>query len=259
MQTTNYVYVLNNMVLTDSEGHWLFAENFVAQENVRAVYELSLQPEYPVQMLVVDSLSNGLQNDVLTLRQMLAGADDRVFQLLARASQLATWQHDHCFCPRCGTGLIQHEKDLAKECGNCGLLQYPRLSPCVIMLVSDGDYCLLGHGHNFVPGVYSTLAGFIEVGETAEAAVAREVFEETGIRVKNVRYFSSQPWPFPHSLMLGFTAEYASGDIFIQPEELADAQWFHVDELPDLPTSFSISRFLINDFIRSRGRVPPAE
>nr|WP_315983157.1 NADH pyrophosphatase zinc ribbon domain-containing protein [Aliamphritea spongicola] len=203
MQTTNYVYVLNNMVLTDSEGRWLFTENLVSQEDVRAVYELSLQPEYPVQMLVLDSLINGLQNDVLTLRQMLAGADDRVFQLLARASQLATWQHDHCFCPRCGTGLIQHEKDLAKECGNCGLLQYPRLSPCVIMLVSDGDYCLLGHGHNFVPGVYSTLAGFIEVGETAEAAVAREVLKRPESALKMYVIFPVSLGRFPILLCWG--------------------------------------------------------
>ncbi len=259
MQTTEYVYVLNNMVLTDAAGRWLFDEQLVDADCIQARYELSLEPEYPVQMLVLHSLSYPLQSDVLTLRQLLAGADDRVFQLLARASQLATWHRDHCFCPRCGTGLEVHRKDLAKECGNCGLLQYPRLSPCVIMLVSDGDYCLLGRGHNFVPGVYSTLAGFIEVGETAEAAVAREVLEETGIRVTNVQYFSSQPWPFPHSLMLGFTAEFDGGEVCIQPEELADAQWFHVDALPDLPTPFSISRFLINDFIRSRGRVPPEE
>ncbi|WP_261844648.1 NAD(+) diphosphatase [Aliamphritea ceti] len=259
MQTTEYVYVLNNIVLTDAGGRWLFTEQSIEQSNIQACYELSLEPECSVQMLVLNVLSNELTQDVLTLRQLLAGADNRVFQILARASQVATWQHDHRYCPRCGSSLLHHEKDLAKQCVSCNLLQYPRLSPCVIMLVSDGDYCLLGHGHNFIPGVYSTLAGFIEVGETAEAAVAREVREETGVNVKNVRYFSSQPWPFPHSLMLGFTAEYAGGEINLQEEELADAQWFHVDNLPDLPTSFSISRFLINDFIRSRGRVPPAE
>src|SRR5690606_32054782 len=137
----------------------------------------------------------------------------------------------------------------AMECTRCELRNYPRLSPSMIVLVTRGDEILLARSPRFVSGIYSTLAGFVEAGESVEQCVAREVFEEVGVAVKNIQYLGSQGWPFPHSLMLGFHAEYASGDIVMQPEEIEDAQWFNVHELPPLPASRSIARYLIDVYV----------
>ncbi|HET6229054.1 MAG TPA: NAD(+) diphosphatase, partial [Longimicrobiaceae bacterium] len=133
---------------------------------------------------------------------------------------------------------------------------YPRLNPAVIMRIDHGERVLLVRGPNTPPGMYSTLAGFVEPGESLEEAVAREVAEEVGIRIRGVTYFGSQPWPFPNSLMIGFTAEYAGGDIVPQPGEIEDARWWTVDELPNLPGPLSISRALIDKWIVSQGRDP---
>lgn len=171
------------------------------------------------------------------------------FALLSRASQLATWDDHHQYCPRCATELIEHSEDLAKTCTECELTQYPRISPCVIMLVVKGDECLLAHSSTFKNHMFSTLAGFIEAGETAETAVAREVMEEVGVKVKDVTYQFSQSWPFPHSFMLGFTATYDSGEITPDGLEILEAGWFKRDQLPDIPPKLSISRQLIDLFV----------
>jgi NAD+ diphosphatase len=130
---------------------------------------------------------------------------------------------------------------------------YPRISPCIIVLVARGEEMLLARSAHFSPEVYSTLAGFIEPGESAEEAVHREILEEVGVHVKNVRYFSSQPWPFPDSLMLAFTADYESGEISIDPKEIEDAKWYGPENLPKLPTTFSIARALIEQHLRVHG------
>ncbi|WP_010325475.1 NAD(+) diphosphatase [Marinobacterium stanieri] len=185
----------------------------------------------------------------IALRALLASAaDELMFAQHSRAAQLATWHDQHRFCGRCGTHMSDHEKDLARQCPQCHLTQYPRISPCVIVLVRRGDKCLLARAPHFAPGRFSTLAGFIEAGETAEQAVAREIMEEVGIEVGNVRFFASQSWPFPHQLMLGFFADHAAGELQPDGVEIVEADWFGVDELPDLPPQFSISRQLINHF-----------
>ena len=137
-------------------------------------------------------------------------------------------------------------------------LQFPRLSPAVIVLVQRGNQLLMARSRHFAPGVYSVLAGFVEPGETLEEAVEREVFEETGIRVKDIRYFGSQPWPFPHSLMIGFTARYAGGEIKINDEEIEDAGWYTADRLPGQPGKISIARQLIEWFVAKQGLPPLA-
>ena len=133
----------------------------------------------------------------------------------------------------------------------CGLLQFPRLSPAIIVLVRRGERLLLARSRQTPPGMYSVLAGFVEPGETLEQAVEREVKEEVGISVSNIRYFGSQPWPFPHSLMIGFTAEHAEGELDIDRNEMEDAGWYSVDRLPMLPPPISIARRLIDDFLRA--------
>lgn len=247
-----YIYVAGHKIWSDLSDRWLFTEPRHDHENAIGVYELSLVPEQSLKLVVMPEDGALLSEAGAGLRRLLAAADEQDFVLLSRAAQVATWHKDHQFCPRCGNKLEHHNQDLAKECVKCGLLQYPRISPCIITLVTDGDYCLLAHGIRFQEKRYSTLAGFIEAGESAEDALRREVKEEVGVEVQNIGYFKSQSWPFPHSFMLGFFAEYAGGDIVLQPEEIVDAQWFHYEDLPAMPPGFSISRQLIDHFVAER-------
>jgi NAD+ diphosphatase len=176
--------------------------------------------------------------------------------LAARAVQIVDWDRTHRFCGRCGAPLKARETERAKECPKCGLLHFPRLAPAVIVLVERGDQLLMARSRHFAPGVYSVLAGFVEPGEALEEAVEREVLEEVGIRIQDIRYFGSQPWPFPHSLMIGFTARYAGGEIRINDQELEDAGWFTADRLPGQPGKISIARQLIEWFVQKQGRPP---
>ena len=148
-----------------------------------------------------------------------------------------------------------HDRDRARQCPGCGLVSYPRVSPAVIVLVSRGDRFLLARNASFPGKRYSILAGFVEAGETLETAVVREIREEVGIEVRDVTYFGSQPWPFPHSLMVGFTAQHASGEIAIDGEEIVDAGWYGADpeQLPELPNRISISRRIIDSFLNAHG------
>ncbi len=178
-------------------------------------------------------------------RGWLAALPESRFALLSTALQVGAWLRDHRFCGRCGAPAERLDAEFAMHCRGCGHRNYPRISPCIITLVTHGDALLLARSPRFPPGRYSTLAGFIEPGESAEEAVRREIFEEVGLQVGRIRYFRSQAWPFPHSLMLGFFAEAASRRIQIDGVEIADAAWFSPRRLPQLPPLYSISRALI--------------
>ena len=180
------------------------------------------------------------------LRQFMLQADYPTFRMLSFAEQVAQWDLNHRFCGRCGSRNRQVPGERCLRCPECGLDSYARISPSMIVLVTRGDELLLARSPRFVPGVYSTLAGFVEPGESAEECVVREVHEEVGIQVGNLQYLGSQGWPFPHSLMLGFHAEYVGGEIVPQPEEIEDARWFAIDQLPPLPMQRSIARYLID-------------
>jgi NAD+ diphosphatase len=168
-----------------------------------------------------------------------------------RAVQLVEWARTHRFCGRCGTPTEPADGERAMRCPACGLLAIPRLAPAIIVLVErdGGREALLARGRQFPIPMYSALAGFVEPGETMEQAVHREVREEVGIEIADVRYVSSQPWPFPHSLMIGFTASWDSGDIEIDPREIVDAAWFTPDALPMVPPVMSIARRLIDGWL----------
>ena len=183
------------------------------------------------------------------LRELYGTLDEDLFVLSGRAIQLVEWDRTHQYCGHCATPTTQLPNERAKRCPNCGLVNYPRLSPAVIVLISRGEELLLARAPRFPPGMYSILAGFVEPGESLEETVVREVREEVGIEVKDIRYFGSQPWPFPNSLMIGFTATYASGDIAIEPQELVDAAWFSKHNLPQIPPKLSIARKLIDWFV----------
>lgn len=183
------------------------------------------------------------------LRGMLYEIDEGFFGMAGRAKQVVGWDATHRFCGRCGAGTEPMSGEMAKRCPSCGMVYYPRLSPAVIVRITDGDYILLARSPGFPPGLYSVLAGFVEPGESMEETIRREVREEVGVEVKNVRYFGSQPWPFPNSLMVGFTADYAGGEIRIDPTEVEDAGWYTAEDLPTLPPPFSIARAMIDRFV----------
>jgi NAD+ diphosphatase len=182
-----------------------------------------------------------------SLRSLLLSIDAESFSLAATASQILEWYRSHRFCSRCGTPTAAHPRgERARVCPSCGYHQYPRIHPCVIVAITKNDSILLARAQRFTRPMYSLLAGFVEVGETLEHAVIREVAEESGIQVKNLRYFGSQSWPFPNNLMLAFQAEWESGDIVIQEEEIMDAQFFRFDNLPEIPPSGSIASQVIH-------------
>lgn len=184
------------------------------------------------------------------LRRVLGQVSDELFAVAGRAVQVLEWDISHRFCGRCGTGTVPHAKgERAKVCPACHASYYPRINPCMIVLVTRGEELLLARAQRFNRPMYSTLAGFVEAGETVEETLVREVKEEVGVDVRNPRYFGSQSWPFPGNLMLGFHAEYAGGDIVVQEEEIADAQFFHYSALPQIPPRGSIACSLIQDFV----------
>ncbi|MDG2239576.1 MAG: NAD(+) diphosphatase [Longimicrobiales bacterium] len=184
------------------------------------------------------------------LRAAHALVPEKLFRAAGTARQKIDWLRTHRFCSRCGTPATRHHQHEAMACPACGQLHFPRLAPAVIVLVQRGNEVLLGRSPHFTEGVYSTLAGFVEPGETLEEAVHREVEEEVGVKLTNVRYFGSQPHPFPHSLMVGFIADWVEGEIHIAEEEIEDARWFTPDDLPDLPHPMSIARALVEDFVQ---------
>ncbi|CEK09605.1 NAD(+) diphosphatase [Legionella hackeliae] len=178
--------------------------------------------------------------------------DDELFQVVSRSKQLLHWDKSTQFCGYCGEKTLYSDKERAKVCSSCDSLIFPQISPVMLALIWRDNEILLARSPHFLPGIYSTLAGFVEPGEMLEQTVRREVKEEVGITVKNMQYFSSQPWPFQSNLMLGFIAEYDSGDIQIDTNELEDAQWFSLDKLPKLPKPISLSRQMIDKYLAMR-------
>lgn len=170
-----------------------------------------------------------------------------LFRLAGYASEVVSWRKNFQFCGACGTQANRMSNERAMKCPSCGLMAYPRISPAIIVAITNGDSLLLAHNINFPVNQYSTLAGFIDPGECAEDAVDREIFEEVGLKVKNIRYVTSQPWPFPDSLMLGYIAEYDSGEITPDGIEITDARWFTKEQLSEIiiPSKQAVARTLI--------------
>lgn len=161
------------------------------------------------------------------------------------------WDKNHQFCGRCGNPTKTMKDEMAKICPKCGFISFTRLSPAVITaIIREGEILLANHVRT--PGnMYGLISGFLEAGETLEEAVEREIMEEVSLKVHNIEYFGSQPWPFPNSFMIGFTAEYESGEINVDENELIDAAWFDADHLPDIPSKMSISRELIDWYVEN--------
>jgi NAD+ diphosphatase len=230
--------------LNQDEWRWLglesLADHYLGKVNDIPIYSHEVNPD--------SDNPDGYEFE--TLWSFLNQVEQSVFYLVGRAKQIVEWHRNHHFCGQCGNVTESSNLDRSRKCPSCKQMFYPRLSPSIIVLVNRGEEILLAKHAKTRGKFYSTLAGFVEPGEAIEEAVHREVMEEVGVRIKNLKYFSSQSWPFPNSLMLGFHAEYESGEFVLQEEEIADAQWFHYTDLPNRPARVSISGWLIEDFIR---------
>ena len=179
------------------------------------------------------------------LRALFGRVGETLAVLAGRAFQLMEWDRNHQFCSRCSAPTVARSDERARACPQCKYTIYPPISPAIMILVTRGRELLLARKKEWAPGRYSALAGFVEPGETLEDTARRETREEVGVEIENLRYFGSQPWPFPHSLMVAFTADYAGGEVRPDGIEIHEAHWFDAEQLPQLPPSISISRRLI--------------
>ena len=207
-----------------------------------------VEPEQNYSSVILPSLEDGVFKDFskVPIRQYFFYHSEFENALISRAYSLWKWNDSMKFCSRCSSILRFSQKNSSKICPECKSEYFPRIEPCIIVLVSKGDEILLVKHTYRNQDIFACIAGFIEVGESCEHAVAREVFEEVGIKIKNIRYAGSQSWPFPDQLMLAFYAEYESGDFKLQQEEIAEAHWFSKDNIPSSPREGSVAYRLIH-------------
>jgi NAD+ diphosphatase len=191
------------------------------------------------------------------LRGLWGALSEAEFWLAGRAFQIMDWDRTHLFCSRCAAPMQAKSDERAKLCPACGLLSYPRVAPAIIVAVVRGDTLLLARARRFPTTMYSVIAGFVDAGESLEECVHREVREEVGLTVRDLSYFSSQPWPFPHSLMVAFTARHAGGEINIDGREIVEAGWYRAGSLPRIPERISVARRLIDWFVQTHGEAAP--
>ncbi|WP_345194582.1 NAD(+) diphosphatase [Kistimonas scapharcae] len=218
-----------------------------SQETIVQHYVLGSDSQAVFHAVEIAGAAPDLQPEDLRSAMGLAAESDA--EPLAMAASLLGWGRKTQYCAACGGTLVAISEERYKACSQCQAHYYPPVSPCVIVLVSKGNEILLARSPRHKPGMFTLLAGFVEPGETVEQALAREVYEESGVRVKNIRYIASQPWPFAHNLMLGYHAEFESGDLVLDRDELEAGDWFHIDQLPELPPRFTLSRQLIETYI----------
>ncbi|TYL48724.1 NAD(+) diphosphatase [Marinomonas sp. IMCC 4694] len=252
-QDALYILLHRNQVLTESDDQFLIPfTHFQPNANMNAVFcGAWTNQEGEARDIFVcrfESIPKGFTET--GLRELLFLQDQSHYLLLSRAHQLSTWDRDHQFCGRCGAAMREkHTKEHTKICPSCTLRHYPRISPCIIVSIRKGNEILLARGLHAPKGKFSNIAGFVEAGETLEQAVAREIREEVGLEVTNIRYVDSQPWSFPHQLMVGFFADYDSGEITPAPGEIDEADWYPIDDLPHTPNLATISGQLIHRHI----------
>ncbi|HEX5991743.1 MAG TPA: NAD(+) diphosphatase [Thermomicrobiales bacterium] len=187
------------------------------------------------------------------LRALYDGLPEIHYAVAGRAAQIVAWDRDHQHCGRCGEPTERVPGERGRRCARCDLTAYPRVSPAIIVLIERGDRILLARGRAFVPRRFGIIAGFVEPGESLEDAVRREVREEVGLELTDIDYFGSQPWPFPHGIMIGFRARYLRGKIRLGDGELVEARWYGREDLPEIPAKLSIARRLIDDWAERQG------
>jgi len=258
MQHEHYWIIRHKQYILIDMGHPTGPNFFSQAEFLQGVHSEPIQVGHwqglPCMAVDSDTLPEQLSllgnAELVPMRQVFGVAGPEAFAMAGRATQLIDWQLTHRFCGRCGHPTRLHDSDFAMHCPQCFLNAYPRISPAVMVLVRRGAQFLLARSPHFKPGVFSALAGFVEAGETLEQCAAREVMEEVGIQIGHLRYFHSQSWPFPNSLMIAFFADYVSGEINPDPSEIEAADWFDIDQLPRLPDHVSIARQLIEGALK---------
>ncbi|MBP5568329.1 MAG: NAD(+) diphosphatase [Treponema sp.] len=245
----NYVFFEKDIILKedDSLPDLSDLDNLKTSQSISGFYNEKALDFQVMGLSSLNELPKGLKNR--PLREYFACHSEEENYIASRAKALLGWFNSNKFCSACGAPLSKHQTLTALECTSCKKIHFPRVEPCIIVLVQKEDKILLARHTYRNQDIYACLAGFIESGESAEHAVHREVFEETGLKIKNVKYRGSQGWPFPDQLMLGFTAEYESGDLVLQPEEIAEAKWFDRNNCPASPKPGSIAYKLIHNEI----------
>lgn len=186
------------------------------------------------------------------VRPLYGNMEDQSFWFACRAFHIKNWMKTSKFCGCCGIRMNVSEQEIAMKCPSCGHIVYPRISPAIIVAVTKGDQILLARSNRFPPNRYSVIAGFVEPGESLEDCVQRELKEEVGIEVHSIKYFGNQPWPFPDSLMIAFTAKCSTEEITIDNQEIVEAGWFSAHNLPDIPDKLSVARKLIDWFVEKQ-------
>ena len=243
-----WIFRCDNKLFTaiDKTGGNIFphghASSFGNPKDALFVGEWQGLPCYTAEL---DKLPETIAGELMPVRSLFNLASAEIVYLAGRAIQLLDWKKNHRYCGKCGAPTLKKSDEFAMLCPACDLTLYPRISPSVMVLISREAEILLARCPHFRPGVFSALAGFVEAGETLEQCAVREVREEVGIEIANLRYFKSQSWPFPDSLMVAFFADYAGGDIKPDPAEIEAAAWFSRGALPALPDPVSIARQLI--------------
>ena len=256
MKTYYFVFCQDALLLQhEADGSYTIPcceEPPIALKPWTGVMNVSPLGDTPVKTYRIDTpVADDEQYEMCALRPSYYKLSAALYQKAGKCAELLYWDANTRYCGVCGGPMAFHT-DISKRCTQCGKEVWPQVAPAVIALIHKGpDEVLLARGRNFRSDFYGLIAGFVETGETLEEAIKREALEETGIHIKNVRYFDSQPWPYPSGVMVGFNADYDSGEIHVQKEELKQAGWFHRDNLPKLPEKLSIARRLIDDWVEN--------
>ncbi len=245
-----FIFKNNKLLLKSLGKDALYYTRFSDIENL---YN-NLERKYPIGSCGEINSDLPLPKDLIEIGLRYAGSylDEISYSMAGKAFQILDWDNKSNFCGRCGSKTEHKNNERAKVCPNCNLIDYPRTCPAIIVSVIKDGKILLAHNSRFKDNMYSLVAGFVDLNETLEDCVRREVFEEIGIRIKNIRYINSQSWPFPNSLMVGFLAEYDSGEIKVDGIEISDASWFDKNTLPKLPPKFTIARKIIDKYLENK-------
>ncbi|MCD6047731.1 MAG: diphosphatase [Gammaproteobacteria bacterium] len=254
MEKFYIVLAQDHILLTQRNDQWQLPKNTDLTDH-DLIQHFTLFDQKNVGYIICQANNIITTNDTtyFNLRETYKLLGEMLFKFAGRARQILDWKINHIFCGRCGHKTEFFDQNRAKKCFSCGLINYPKISPCILVAITRSDEILLAQ-HVLSPrqGTYSILAGFVEPGESIEGAAHREVFEEVGLKIKNLHYIASQSWPFPNQLMCGFMAEYESGEIKIDKSEITNAKWFHKDNLPSqLPGPMTLSFKLIEKFLLS--------
>lgn len=250
MSNVNNVYwfiFFNDQLLFQKKGEtYTIPYSINPPVPVKNVLEVNLLEDMPACTASVDTpLEETAEYLPMGLRASYDYLDPILHKIAGKAYELIYWDQHSRFCPSCGTKTVM-QTTISKQCPNCKYEIYPVVSPAILVLIRKGDAILLVHARNFRGSFYGLVAGFLETGETLEECVRREVMEETGLEINNITYFGNQPWPYPSNLMVGFIADYVSGTIRLQDEELSEGAFFTKDNLPELPRKLSLARKMID-------------